>query len=130
MSATVFRQFSNSIPLVGSVCHEDDCDLDADDVDQNEKAFEFITILHFAALLPEDSNESVYILKVEEKGIAEKEEIHGYGHSISAGAYFLRKKYFKMRKSRSTRYHKFSILSGNALVHWKCLKSLLIFRTI
>ena len=33
---------SESIPPVWSVCHEDECDLDADDIDQNEKAFEFV----------------------------------------------------------------------------------------
>ena len=35
--------------------------------------------------------------------------------TVSTGEYFLRGKYLKMRRSRSTRYHKFSILPGDAL---------------
>ena len=68
------------IPPVSSVCHEDECDLDADDIDQNEKVSEFVTTPSFVALVSEDSNEPVYILKVQEKGISEKEETDGYGH--------------------------------------------------
>ena len=58
--------------------------------------------------------ESVYILKVEQKGIAE-EETDGYGQIISTILYFLRGKYLKMGRSRSTKYHKFSILPSIAL---------------
>ena len=105
---------SESIPSVGSVCPKDECDLDADDIDQTEKVFEFVTIPSFVTLVSEDSNESVYILKVEQKGIAE-EETDGYGQIISTVLYFLRGKYLKMGRSRSTKYHKFSILPGNAL---------------
>ena len=32
------------MPPVGLVRHQDDCDLDADDIDQNRKVFEFVTI--------------------------------------------------------------------------------------
>ena len=60
-------------------------------------------------------NEPVCILKVEEKEIAEKEEMGGYGHTISTGEYVLCGKYLKMEKSRSTRYHKFSILPSDEL---------------
>ena len=80
---------SASLPPVGSVCHENECDLDEDDIEQNEKVFEFVTIPTFVALVSEDSNEPVYILKVGEKGAAEKEETYGYGHTISTGQYFL-----------------------------------------
>ena len=79
------------------------------------KQHEFVSILSFVELVYEDSNGPVYILKVKEKGIAEKEETDGYGHTISTGEYFLREKYLKMGRSRSTRYHKFSILPGDAL---------------
>ena len=65
--------------------------------------------------MSEDSNESVHILKVNEKGIEEKEDTDGYEHSVSTGEYFLRGKYLKMGRSRSTRYHKFSILHGDVL---------------
>ena len=63
---------SESIPPVRPVCHEDECDLDADDIDQNEKVFEFVTIPSFVALVSGNSNEAVYILKDEEKEIAEE----------------------------------------------------------
>ena len=76
---------------------------------------QFVTTPLFVALVSEDSNEPVYILKVQEKGIAEKEETDGYGHTISTGEYFLRGKYLKMGRSRSTTHHKFSILPGDAL---------------
>ena len=105
---------SESIPPVVSVCHIDECDLDADDIDQNEKVFEFVTITSFVALVSEDSNEPMYILKVEVKGIAEKEDTDGYGHTISIGEYFLSGNHLKMGESRSTKYHKFSILPGDA----------------
>ena len=65
--------------------------------------------------MSEDSNESVHILKVSEKGIEEKEDTDGYEHSVSTGEYFLRGKYLTMGRSRSTRYHKFSILHGDVL---------------
>ena len=81
---------SEFIPPVGLVCHEDECDLDADDIDQNEKVFEFVTIPSFAALVFEDANEPVHILKVEEKRMEEKEETDGYEHTVSTGEYFLR----------------------------------------
>ena len=68
---------SEFIPPVGLVCHEDECDLDADNIDQNEKVFE-LTIPSFAALVSEDANERVHILKVEEKRMEEKEETDGY----------------------------------------------------
>ena len=106
---------SKSIPPVRSVCHEDECDLDADDIGQNEKVFEFVTIPLFVALVSKDCNEPVFILKVEEKEIAEKEEMGGYGHTISTGEYVLCRKYLKMERSRSTRYHKFSILPSDGL---------------
>ena len=57
----------------------------------------------------------MYILKVKEKGIAEKEETDNYGHTISIGEFFLHGKYLKMGRSKSTRHHKFSILPGEAL---------------
>ena len=41
---------------------------------------QFVTTPLFVALVSEDSNEPVYILKVQEKGISEKEETDGYGH--------------------------------------------------
>ena len=63
---------SESIPPVRPVCHEDECDLDADDIDQNENVFEFVTIPSFVALVSGNSNEAVYILKDEEKEIAEE----------------------------------------------------------
>ena len=113
-----------------SVCHIDECDLDADDIDQNEKVFEFVTITSFVALVSEDSNEPVYILKVEEKGTAEKEGTDGYGYTISTGEYFLRRKYLKMGRSRATRYHKFSILLGNARCTLYTGKSVEIFLEI
>ena len=65
--------------------------------------------------MSEDSNESVHILKVKEKRIEEKEDTDGYEHSVSTGEYFLRGKYLKMRRSRSTTYYKFSILHGDVL---------------
>ena len=71
--------------------------------------------MSFVALVSEDSNEPKYILKFEEKGTAEKEERGGYGHTISTGEYFLRKKYLKVGRSSSTTYHKFSNLPDNAL---------------
>ena len=106
---------SESIPPVGSACHEDECVLGADDIDLNEKVFEFVTIPSFVGLLCEVSNEPVYILKVEENGIVEKEKTDGYGHGISTGEYFLRGKCLKIGRSRSTRCHKFSILTGDEL---------------
>ena len=74
---------SEYIPPVGSVRHQDDCDLDADDIDQNGKVFDFVTIPSFVALVSILVSMSVYILKVKEKGIAGKEEMDGYGHTIS-----------------------------------------------
>ena len=105
---------TKSIP-VGSVCHEDEWDLDADDIDPHEKLSEFVTIPSFVALVSDDSNEPLYIFKVDEKRMAEKEETDGYGHTISTGECLLCRKYLKMGRSRSTRYHKFSILPGDAL---------------
>ena len=35
--------------------------------------------------MSEDANEPVHILKVEEKGIEEKEETDGYEHTVSTG---------------------------------------------
>ena len=64
------------------------------------KKHEFVSILSFVELVYEDSNGPVYILKVKEKGIAEKEETDGYGHTISIGEYFLSGNHLKMGESR------------------------------
>ena len=41
----------NAITPTTSICHENECDLDADDIDQNAKVFEFVTIPSFVALV-------------------------------------------------------------------------------
>lgn len=80
---------STSVPPVESACHKDECNLDVDNNDENRKILEFATLPSFVALVSEDSNESVYILKVEEKGKADKEEADEYGHIIAAEEYFI-----------------------------------------
>ena len=82
---TKLSENNESVPPVESVSHEDECNLDVDDIDENCKVFEFVTVPSFVALVSEDSNEPVYILKVEEKGQAEKEETDEYRHLIVGG---------------------------------------------
>ena len=57
----------------------------------------------------------MYILKVKEKGRAEKDEQDDSEHCIPAGNLYIRGKYLKKERSRSTRVYKFSILSADAL---------------
>lgn len=69
----------------------------------------------FIALVSGDSTEPIYLLKLEEKKMAEKEEHDDFGHIISPGEFFIRGRYLKKERSRSTRCYKFSILSGDAI---------------
>ena len=74
-----------------------------------KKVFVFVTIPPFDKVMSTESNEPLHILKVEEKRIVEQEETDRYRHTISTGEYFLPGKYLRMGRSRSPRYHKFSI---------------------
>ena len=79
--------------------------------------------------MSEDSNESVHILKVKEKGIEEKEDTDGYEHAVSTGEYFLRGKYLKIDLGQPGITNSVFYMEMY-FVHWKkYLKSFLIFRT-
>ena len=105
-------KISENNPVAPVNCYEKECELDIDDEDEYLKVLAFVAIQSFVALVSEDS---VYILKVEEKGKAEKEEQDDYGHTIPPGQLYLRGKCLKKERSRSARHHKFSILSGNTI---------------
>ena len=105
----------NPVAPVDSVHQENEGNLDVDEEDESHKVFEFVAVPSFVALISEDSNEPVYILKVEEKGRAEKDEQDDFEHCIPAGDLYIRGKYLKKQRSRSTRVHKFSIFSADAL---------------
>ena len=103
----------NPVAPVDSIHHEDEGNLDVDEEDESHKVFEFVAVPSFVALISEDSNEPVYILKVEEKERAEKDEQDDFEHCIPAGDLYIRGKYLKKERSRSTRVHKFNILSAD-----------------
>ena len=103
------------VAAVDSIHHEDEGNLDVDEEDESHKIFEFVAVPSFVVLISEDSNEPVYILKVEEKERAEKDEQDDFEHCIPAGDLYIRGKYLKKERSRSTRVHKFSIISADAL---------------
>ena len=105
----------NPVAPVDSIHHEDEGNLDVGEEDESHKLFEFVAVPSFVALISEDSNEPVYILKVEEKGRAEKDEQDDFEHCIPAGDFYIRGKYLKKERSRSSRVHKFSISSADAL---------------
>jgi len=89
--------------------HEKECQLDVDGEDEHLKMFEFVGIDSFVALVSEDSNEPVYILKVEGKERAEQEQKDDFGHIIPPGQLYLSGKYLKKERSRS------GILPGKAI---------------
>ena len=105
----------NPVAPVDSIHHEDEGSLNIDEENESHKVFEFVAVPSFVALISEDSNEPVYILKVEEKERAEKDEQDDFEHCIPAGDLYIRGKYFKKERFRPTRVHKFSILSADAL---------------
>ena len=72
----------NPVALVDSIHHEDEGNLDVDEEGESHKVFEFVAVSYFVALISEDSNEPVCILKVEEKG----------RYLCIRGKYFLKKK--------------------------------------
>ena len=94
--------------------HEDEDNLHVDEEDESHKVFEFAAVPPFLALISEDFNGPVYILIVEEKGRAEKEQ-DDFEHCIPAGDLYIRGKYLNKETSRSTRVHKCSILSADAI---------------
>ena len=96
----------NPVAPVDSIDHEDEGNLDVDEVEESHKVFEFVAVSSFVALISEYSNEPVYILKVEEKGRAEKDEQGDFKHFIPAGDLYIRGKYLKKRKVQITRVHK------------------------
>ena len=111
-SASQPIQPSNS----ATISYEDECNLDLDEADEGRKAFEFVTVPSFVALVSGDSNEPVYILKVEEKGEATNEKSDEYGHKVVPGDLYLRGNYLKMVRSRSSKLCKFSVIPGDVLV--------------
>ena len=58
---TKVSENNESVPPVESVSHEDECNECSDDIDENRKVFEFVTVPWLVALVYEDSNEPVYI---------------------------------------------------------------------
>ena len=75
----------NSVAPDDSIPHEDEGNLDVDEEDESHKVLEFVAVPSSVALVSEDSNEPVYILKVKEKGRAEKDEQDDFEHCIPAG---------------------------------------------
>ena len=63
-------------------------DDDDDEVDRTEQIFNFIYVPSFPPLLSGSPNESLYFLKVTEKGAASEKHSDPYGHFISAGESF------------------------------------------
>ena len=104
----------NPVAPVDLIHHEDEGNFDVDEEDESHKVFEFVAVPPFAALISEDFNGPVYILIVEEKGRAEKEE-DDFEQCIPAGDLYIRGKYLKKETSRSTRVHKCSMLSADAI---------------
>ena len=61
--------YKTSVPKVAPVPidHEKECELDIDGEDEYLKMFEFVGLNSFVALVSEDSNEPVFIIKVDGK---------------------------------------------------------------
>ena len=99
-----------------AISYEEECNLDLDDIDEARKKFEFVTVPSFVALVSGDPNEPVYILQVGEKGEAESEKTDPIGHVIATGELYIRGNYLKMERSRSNKFHKFSVLPYDVLI--------------
>ena len=85
----------NPVAPVNSIYNEDEDNLDVDEEDESHKVCEFVAAPSFVALISEDSNEPVYILKVEEKERAEKDEQDDFEHCIPAGDLYIHGTYLK-----------------------------------
>ena len=94
---------------------EVECHLDSNNIDENTKVYEFVSVPSYVALASDDVNEPIYIMKVEEKGRTEKEIQDEDGHVISAGDLYLRGKYLKQERSRSRHLKQFSIYPGDGI---------------
>ena len=75
--------------------HEKECELDTDGEDEYLKMFEFVGLNSFVALVSEDSNEPVYIIKVDGKERAQQEEEDDFGHIVPKGQLYVSGQYLK-----------------------------------
>ena len=83
-----------------------DCDLDNNEIDENTKIYEFVTVPSYVALISEESKK---------RGRPRKKEKDEHGHDVSVGQLYLQGKYLKQEKSRSRHLKRFSIYPGDVI---------------
>ena len=65
-----------------------------DEVDKTEHIFNFVDVLSFVLLFSSSPNESLYFVKVTEKGAASENHSDSHGHFIFASEKFLKRFYW------------------------------------
>ena len=88
---------------------EKECMLDEDEADYCKKMYDFIDAPSFVACVSCSTSEPVYIVNVEEKGIADEELSDVYGHVIPPGGMYLKGKYLTLERSRNMRKKQFAL---------------------
>ena len=71
---------------ISSVNNDSECFCDSDETVSKSYILEFVDVPSFVVLLSNNLNETVYFIKVEEKGIAECELRDRFGHVVLVGA--------------------------------------------
>ena len=95
---------------ISSVNNDSEWFCDSDETVNKSYILEFVDVPSFVAVLLNDLNEPVYIIKVEEKGIAECELRDRFGHVVLVGEPYFKGNYLQKIRSRNISKFQFELL--------------------
>ena len=95
---------------ISSVNNDSEWFCDSDETVNKSYILEFVDMLAFFVVLSNNSNEPVYFIKVEKKGIAECELRDRFGHVALVGEPYFKGNYLQKIRSRNISKFKFKLL--------------------
>ena len=90
---------------------------DDDEVDQSEQMFHFVEAPSFVSLFSGSTAESLYFMKVLEKGIATENLSDPYNHFIGTGERYFKGCYLKIARSKNISFKQFQIFPTAIVVN-------------
>ena len=107
-------QFEEILDADSDTQFQDDSHLDEQE-NHGQHIYEFVTVPSFVAVVSYNSCEPIYIIKINEKGVAKEPMKDRYGHSINPGELYLKGNYLKAERSRNIAKRKFSIIQAEVI---------------
>ena len=90
---------------------ENDCDLDEENTESGSQMFEFVDVSSFVAVVSCITSEPVYIIQIEEKGVAHTALEDRYGHVILPGELYLKGHNLELSRSKRINFKQFRAIA-------------------